>query len=375
MKTATAAGVLLAVLWAVFCVPALGQRVQFPSTVAPAEPGPAPADIGPAPADIGPAPAATLEGTIQPPPPDWDPYATPGVTQPSLLPQDPYLQYGPPGGFGGTFTRMRRLLEEVRFDYVWMPGSAANELGINDLELSATFAIPFLYNTETPLLVTPGFAIHYWNGPETSATQLADLPPQVFDAYLDTAWNPQLTPWLGGELAFRIGVYSDFRKISGRSLRFPSKGLVVMSFSPSIQVKAGVMYLDRNRVKILPAGGVIWTPNPDTRFEILFPDPRVSRRLTAIGNTEWWAYARGEYGGGAWTVKRQNPVVAINDMLDSVDYNDLRFSVGLEFIRLSGLEGMFEVGLAFDREVRYRSLAPPVFYPNTTVFLRAGLAY
>jgi hypothetical protein len=359
-------------------VPAVAQRVQLPSTL------PSPG-LAPSPAEAGPAPMATLEGTIQPPPADWDPYATPETGPPALLPEDPYLQVGPPAAVGGTFTTMRRLLDEVRLDYLWMPGTAADEFGIHDLELSARFAIPFLYNTETPLLVTPGFAFHWWNGPAGGWFlgppwplwyHEVGMPARAYDAYLDAAWNPQVTPWLGGELSFRVGVYSDFKKVTEDSIRFPSKGLAVLTFSPSFKIKAGVVYLDRYRVKILPAGGIIWTPNADVRFEILFPDPKIATRLTTWGNTEWWAYARGEYGGGAWTVNRWAANVAGSFAYhDLVGYNDLRFSVGLEFIRLGGLTGLFEVGVAFDRELRYGNHLPAVFYPNSTMFLRTGLAY
>jgi hypothetical protein len=369
VKTAIVPCALLAAVCAVWCVPALGQREQFPSTLP--SPGPAPSSAEPAA-----APTATLEGTIQPPPAGWDPYATPQTAPPSLLPEDPYLQGGPSSALGGTFTTMRRFLDEVRFDYVWMPGTAADEFGISDVELSATFAIPFLYNTETPLLVTPGFAFHWWNGPASQflsgqVWRSIDMPPRAYDAYLDAAWNPQATPWLGGELSFRVGVYSDFKKVIDDSVRFPAKGLAVLTFSPSFKIKAGVVYLDRYPVKILPAGGIVWTPNPDVRFEILFPNPKLSTRLTTWGNTEWWGYARGEYGGGAWTVTRVDPGLSP----DLVGYNDLRFSVGLEFIRLGGLKGLFEAGVSFDRELRYRSHLPTVFYPNTTMFLRGGLAY
>jgi hypothetical protein len=359
--------VLPAVLWAVACTAALGQqRVQFPSTL--------PSDgLAPPAAVIGPAPTATLEGTIRPPSVDWDPYATPGMGPPTLLPEDPYLQLGPSGGYGGTFTTVRRFLDELRFDYLWMPGNAARELGIQDLELSATFAIPVLYNTETPLLVTSGFAFHWWAGPSAAGV---DMPPRTYDAYLEAAWNPQVTQWLGGELAFRVGVYSDFKRVTVDSLRFPSKALAVMTFSPSFKVKAGVLYLDRYPVKILPAGGVVWTPNSDVRFEILFPDPKVARRLTTWGNTEWWGYARGEYGGGAWTVNRLAANVPLGFANpDLVGYNDLRVALGLEFIQLGGLTGLFEGGVAFERELRYRSRSPAVFYVNTTMFLRAGLVY
>jgi hypothetical protein len=69
-----------------------------------------------------------------------------------------------------------------------MPGSSAHELGISDVELSSTLTLPFFYNSQNPLLITPGFAVHFWSGPPSPN----DLPPQTFDAYLDLAWNPRV---------------------------------------------------------------------------------------------------------------------------------------------------------------------------------------
>lgn len=307
-------------------------------------------------------PSATFQGNIQPPT-TWDPYGTPGVQPAPLFPQDPYLSG--PGYPTGTMATMQRFLQEMRLDYIWMPGTGPEELGIHDADLSATFAVPFFYNQQTPLLVTPGFAFQLWNGPVAP-----DFPARTFEAYLDTAWNPQVTPTFGGELAFRIGVYSDFSKISDESIRYMGHGLAVISLSPSFQVKAGVMYLDRIRLKILPAGGIVWTPNPDTRFEILFPNPKLATRLTTVGNTDWWLYCRGEYGGDSWTVKRFG-----SNLQQQVDYNDFRFAVGLEYERLGCVNGRFEVGIAFERELFYRSPTTPAFEPNPTVFAGGAFAY
>src|SRR5271157_1187997 len=38
----------------------------------------------------GTPPVATLNGNVQPPPPNWDPYAPPGAAPAAVLPQDPY---------------------------------------------------------------------------------------------------------------------------------------------------------------------------------------------------------------------------------------------------------------------------------------------
>ncbi|MFZ5831563.1 MAG: hypothetical protein ACOY3P_15875, partial [Planctomycetota bacterium] len=248
---------------------------------------------------VPPAPYATLEGQIQTPPPNWDPYATPGYQQQPLLPQDPYLQSPGDGSF--TFSNMQRFIDRLHLDYVWMPGGGAEEMGVNEFDTGVTFALPFLYNSQTPILVTPGFGGHWFNGPSGPAA--SDVPSHVFDAYLDGAWNPQPTPWLGGELAVRVGVYSDFKKLNSDSIRYMGKGLVVLSFSPSFKIKAGIWYIDRVRVKLLPAGGIVWTPHADLKANIVFPNPKIARRLCTTGTTEWWLYGRGEYGDGSWTTE------------------------------------------------------------------------
>ena len=316
---------------------------------------------------------ATLNGTVQPPPTTWDPYAPPGVGSPALLQQDPYLAPGQLN-LGQSVTQVQRLLRDINLDYHWFAGHGTNihQLGINDFDMSASFAFPFLRSVQTPLVVTPGFALHLWDGPQSASP--ADMPPQTFDAYLDTSWNPQINPVFGAELDARIGVDSDFRKVTMDSLRLTGKGMAVLTFSPSIKIKAGVWYLDRVHIKILPAGGVVWSPNPDLRFDFLFPNPRISRKFSTVGNVEWWWFIDGEYGGGTWTIKR-GPDSSIPGEVDLVDYNDIRVGGGLEFKRINGFTGMFEAGYSCDRELVYRSQHPKTFRPDGTFYLRAGLTY
>lgn len=316
-------------------------------------------------------PSAAFQGGIQPPP-SWDPYGAPGLQPPSLFPQDPYFSSGLGSAFG-IGTPATRLLREIRLEHHWFANTDPKPFGINDIDFYGTFAIPFLYNQQTPLLVTPGFSIHLWDGPITTPADPADLPPVAYDAYLDAAWNPQVNPWLGGALSVRVGVYSDFSKVVEDSLRLTGKGMAVLSFSPSFKITAGVWYLDRIRVKLMPAGGIIWTPSNDVRFDILFPNPKFTKRIATIGTTDWRVMLRGEYGGGNWTVKRA--FAPMEGQIDNVDYNDIRVATGLEFDRTGGIHGMFEVGVAFEREILYRSRMPERYLPTTTVFLGGAVAY
>lgn len=403
--------------------PVWGQRIQFPTaprgqlvqqtmppttqyTPAPtlnspptySNATPAPTYSAPPATTYAPAPAGTtygsppavFQGTVAPAP-AWDPYMDPSTmpggmplyqpqqgmapAPPALFPTDGTPSVFSPNGYAytrpdGTVGTWPRLFQEVRGEYTWLARlrNRPNSLGVNSVAASATMAFPFFYD-QAPLLVTPGGAIHWLDGPESTGPGSADLPPRVYDLYLDGAWKPVITPWLSADLGVRVGLYTDFDHLTSDSIRIMGRGLGVLTFSPTLRVALGAVYLDRVNVKFLPAGGLIWTPNEDTRYDILFPNPKLSHRLTTIGTTEWWWYVSGEYGMGSWTVERAE------GFGDQVDINDLRVTGGLEWVALSGTRGIIEVGYVFNRKLKYRSDQPNELKLDDTVMLRAGLAF
>lgn len=319
---------------------------------------------------VAPTPGAVYQGTT-PPPPSWDPYAVPGNATPSVFPQGGIF----PGVQGqGFYNTMIRFREATGLRFTWMGGS---DLGVDDLELYSTFAFPFLTTSGPPLRVTPGFAFHWWDGPVSSALpESQDMPAVTYDAYLDAAWNPQISPVLGGELNVRVGVYSDFKRVTSDSLRFQGAGYLTLALTPNWKLKGGVIYLDRVRLKMLPAGGAIWVDNPSNptmELALFFPSPRFAMRLPQQTVADVWWYVRGDYGGGSWTIKRTSG--ANIGASEQVDYNDLRLATGLEFYRLRGLRGYAEVGLAFSRELVYEAGWTDKYKPDASVFLSGGLAF
>lgn len=350
--------------------PASAQRVIFPTQQAsPYAPYTPPAYAPPA--------GATLQGNIQPAYPQWDPYANPATQAPAMSPYGqpvaPYGQAAPYGpSYDGTLPAQTKLVQEVGLGYAYLHGDGANDFQVDDVELSVSVAFPSLYIHPAPILITPGFNFHFWSGPEIVSPAPFDLPPVVYDAYVAASWAPQVTPWLGADLALSVGVYSDFEYVDSDSLRILGRGLGVVTLSPQWQVKAGVIYLDRQDVKLLPAGGVVWTPHSDMRWEILFPRPKLAHRWTNFGNTEVWLFLAGEYGGGSWSVERGTAAKGI--FRDTVDYNDIRISLGADFIGYQGIRGSLEVGYVFERELVYETLGFNI-EPDDTVMVRAGLQF
>ena len=75
---------------------------------------------------------------------------------------------------------MQKFFQQVGFEYHWLLGDGDGEFGIHDMDFWATFAFPFFYNPDTPLLVTPGFGLHLWSGP--SGPGAPDMPPRQIKA-------------------------------------------------------------------------------------------------------------------------------------------------------------------------------------------------
>jgi hypothetical protein len=264
------------------------------------------------------------------------------------------------------WAKTQRLLQELSFEYTYLYArhSNPNDFGYSRAEISTTFAFPMFYNIQTPLLITPGFAVDWLQGP---IAPQPDLPPQVFDAYLDSAWYPHPYEWLGFELGLRVGVYSDFDEVNSDSLRIMGRAAGSLAVAPNMDIVLGAAYLDRLDVKILPVVGLYYRPTPDWDMYLVFPNPKVRKFLASVGTTKWWAYGAGEYGGGSWTVNRSiGP--------DRFDYNDIRVIGGFEWETQSQIRGHIEVGYVFDRELIFES-GTPQFDPNDTVMLRAGIDF
>ncbi len=279
--------------------------------------------------------------------------------------------------FNSSTNQVIRLFQGPRFRHTWLPGTDGfdkknpNGLETNDSDLSLVFAVPNFLNSTRPLYIIPSYSQHEWEGPTVPGS---DLPGSAFSAFIDSGWetNPQQT--LGVELGVRVGVFSAFNAINSESIRIQGKALGRLRLTPTATLRAGVFYLDRNKIKVLPAGGILWMPNQDTRFDLFFPEPKLAHYVATLGNADVWWYLTGYYGGGAWTIKQTD------DSNDEIDINDVRLMLGLEFgksdqIRQGFRLGFIEAGYAFNRELIYRVRSASSLDLENSFVVRAGFAY
>jgi hypothetical protein len=273
-----------------------------------------------------------------------------------------------------------RLFQDFGVTYTWLYGdNATDQMTMNDFEFGGTMNFPNFLWTGYPIHIRPVFVLSLWDGPDNlpaPADAFPSLPSRVYSTYLEASWDPKITPQFGGHLDGSIGIYSDFNAIDKDSVRLRGTALLVLNLTPTSTLKAGVEYLDRLDIKILPAFGVLWQPNPQTKFDIYFPRPKLSKYIWTVGNTDVWWFLAGEYGGGSWTVER--PGVTGDRRMD---INDFRVGGGLEWKQQGGMNAFIEVAYVWEREIFYASVpAAPPGLPKTqqlndTFMLRGGIRY
>ncbi|MEZ6092420.1 MAG: hypothetical protein R3C05_31325 [Pirellulaceae bacterium] len=306
------------------------------------------------------APPALFPGGINSP--TWN---MPGFNNPfsqGWNPQSPLLV----GGAGVT-----RLFQGPRLKHGWIQGDRTldQELEVHESDISLAFAFPHFLGSSQPLYVLPSFGLTLFDGGGDET---------FYEAFLEAGWQSDPNYLWGVETGARVGVFSDFEDTNSDSLRVQGLLLGKMRLTPTATVKFGGAYIDRVERDFIFAGGVLWQPNPNQRWDLYFPEPKISGYFTTLGQHDVWTYIAGEFGGGSWTNSQWNGM--------QFDYRDVRVLVGFEWGR-SGLissgrrTGFVEAGYVFARKLIADGNIPTIFpdtselnYDNSFI-LRAGIGY
>ncbi len=211
--------------------------------------------------------------------------------------------------------------------------------------------------------VRPTLGWHNLNGPRST-----DLPSQLYDVSVEMRmYWPFGDRWLG-EFAIAPGLFTDFQNTGSDAVRIVGRGVGYYRWSPELQLAIGAAYLDRQDVSVIPVAGVVWTPTPDDRLELLVPRPRLAHRFRKDGSHERWVYVAGEFGGGSWAIERTNGTD------DIATYRDFRLITGIEFKFADKSSWRVEGGYVFGRELEYDSNIGN-YQPRDTTMIRAALNY
>ncbi|EAQ80785.1 DUF6268 family outer membrane beta-barrel protein [Blastopirellula marina] len=249
------------------------------------------------------------------------------------------------------------VLQALTTDSTWIAGSGDN-IGITDVLATITLGFP-APTIDSPLIVTPGYGMHFLVGPES-----IDAPATLYDVYLTTRWIRPINERWGLILSGTAGYYSDFKLQQSDAFRPSAMAIATYNWTPSWQLLGGVVWLNRDDFNILPIAGVVWT-GENRKLELTFPRPRYSQLWDyGPGYEDWW-YVTGELGGGTWAVQRSN---GAGDLLTLSDY---RVIFGMERRRDGGGKSFIEFGYVFGRELEYKE-NPYTLDMTDTVMIRSG---
>jgi hypothetical protein len=297
--------------------------------------------------DASPSDAPLLEDATGPEfilPPDLD-YGIPVVEEPHL------------NDFKNGF------FQRVGVTATWLArGDNADGLGLTELDAFAMFAVP-MPSREWPLVISPTFNTRWLDAPAGSP-----LPSTLYETYLDLLWLPRFTPRWTGIISVAPSLYTDFEVSTSEAWRLTGRALARFDLVPEQwQLLFGVLYLDRQDVRVLPAGGLIWTPSDAQRYELLFPRPKLAHRIDWGTDFEDWLYLGAEFGGNSFAYD-------LNGDVEIVTLRDYRIYLGLERKFDGGAGYRLEVGYAFSRSAEFASGLAEMTFP-ATAHLRIGASY
>lgn len=303
---------------------------------------------GPCPPIAGPAVACPPQGgPLLAAPYGAAPY--PGLPAPA----DPFFPYAKSGP-----------LQDARFTTTWLPRNGGGGISFIDADANATLAVPVpMPGDKSFLLVTPDAETHFVDGSDADP-----LPHQLYVASMLIQFLGQLPD----NILFDVGAaptWATDTKDTSQNWRSAVYVAFGYRFSQTFAFGLGVGWLDRRDIGLIPIGGVIWVPNPDLRFELYPPKPRIEYCICHAAGHDDWLYAGGELGGGQWAFEHPDGTH------DIVSYYDWRALLGIERrSTCGGLGGMVELGYVFGRHLEFASNIPTEDPPNTFL-VRAGVIY
>jgi hypothetical protein len=325
-------------------------------------------------------PAYTLPGPVALPP---DPAATPsagqawqpypgGAIPPSTTLVEPLEPRFPEAPSSGLRPLPRPadardgVFQKAKFTATWIPQLDDTSLGWTDLRSEIVFGLPF-FTRDTPILITPSYELHFLDRPIGF-----DLPPRLHDLVIDFNHFRRVTDDWIANIAVAPGYYADDHSFdSDDALRINGRAVAIYDPAPEWKGVLGVTYVHGGWAKIVPVAGVVYEPNDDVKYELVFPRPRVAWRLPnspVPGRDEFWFYILGEFANAIWAFEQSDGTP------NTFASRDWRLIFGLERKIIGGLSHRIEVGYVFNREIKLASNGNEVDLDDS-LLLRAGIVY
>lgn len=211
----------------------------------------------------------------------------------------------------------------------------------------------------TSVNIRPQFQTLFLGGPTGDGPR---LPEQVYGLTLDLQVDQPLSRKFSLQLGVTPGLYTDFRNLSGESIRVPARLFGSYFFGPKLIVLGGLVYTAQPNLPFIPAAGFIWSPSERWRFEMIAPRPRIVFKAS----DRLQVYTLFSFDSSTYAVESMG-----RDEL--MQYRDFRVAMGTEWTTEKKQRFFSEVGAAFSRRLDLEHQADRNVDPG--VFVRAGLRF
>lgn len=255
------------------------------------------------------------------------------------------------------------MLQGVTVVGGYLHDDGPESIAMSSMDLSATLAFP-MGSFDNLLMVTPFFRADY-----LTASPALDLPAELYETGARFFWKKKIDERFGILGIVTPAVRTDFNN-SEDALRIFGLGLLTWQMRPgTLMVSGGLIHTGRDDFPILPAAGLLWTPDNNWKFDLQFPSPRISCRLSRDGDcSETWGYLSGVFGGNTWSVQ----TASRGDT--QLTLRDYRLMVGLEHVQTENRSIFTEFGLVFGRSIEFDDTAVPAELSNTWT-IRGGICF
>ncbi len=255
------------------------------------------------------------------------------------------------------------MLQGVTVIGGYLHDDGPESIAMSSMDLSATLAFP-LGSFDNLLMVTPFFRADYLD-----ASAVLDLPSELYETGARFFWKKKLNDRFGILGLVTPAVRTDFNN-SEDALRIFGLGLLTWQIRPAtLMLSGGLVHTGRDDFPILPAAGVLWTPDNNWKIDLQFPSPRISHRLSREGDcAETWGYLSGVFGGNTWSVQ----TASRGDT--QLTLRDYRLMAGLEHVQTENRSLFAEFGLVFGRSIEFDEVELDADLSSTWT-IRGGICF
>lgn len=179
----------------------------------------------------------------------------------------------------------------------------------------------FIIGRDKDFFITGSARYEYANLTFSEFDLIPDTDFHEMRLRLTTYWEPRDKPWFA---QFRIepGIYTEGSDISTDDYQSRGFGAFGYEFSSTFRMFIGAYYTESfGDARLIPAPGLVWTPNDSFTLHIAPPEPRI----TYYPTPDWALQLKFLPAGGSWNVDNST-----SDIVDQFIFSKFRLGAGIE---------------------------------------------